>query len=158
MATTCHRNVVQRHTGRRFRPRRFHHSLRWFRSADGLHRHGHRFAGVGACGEMIGFSGQFGCWTDNETCTTASGGAPQRRLPWVWMGHREYDPLACRFLTRAPINYVALCRFRCPLECRKRLPTQWRHLSAKSDCLAALSKFVCRNPYASPITFEYHSR
>ena len=32
-------------------------------------------------------------------------GAPQRRFPWVWMGHREYDPLACRFLTRDPIGY-----------------------------------------------------
>ncbi len=34
-----------------------------------------------------------------------TGGPPNRRFPWVWMGHREYDPLACRFLTRDPIGY-----------------------------------------------------
>ncbi len=58
-----------------------------------------------AGGEMIGFAGQFGCWTDNETSMNPIGGAPNRRFPWVWMGHREYDPLACRFLTRDPIDY-----------------------------------------------------
>ena len=55
--------------------------------------------------EMIGFAGQFGCWTDNETSMNPIGGAPNRRFLWVWMGHREYDPLACRFLTRDPIGY-----------------------------------------------------
>ena len=55
--------------------------------------------------EMIGFAGQFGCWTDNETSMNPTTGAPNRRFPWVWMGHREYDPLACRFLTRDPIGY-----------------------------------------------------
>lgn len=54
---------------------------------------------------MIGFAGQFGCWTDNETSRNPTGGAPNRRSPWVWMGHREYDPRACRFLTRDPIDY-----------------------------------------------------
>ena len=39
-----------------------------------------------ASGEMIGFPGQFGCWTDKETYTTASGGAPQRRFPWFGWG------------------------------------------------------------------------
>ena len=53
---------------------------------------------------MIGFGGQFGCWTDNETSMNTTG-APLRRFPWVWMGHREYDPSACRFLTRDPIDY-----------------------------------------------------
>ena len=57
-----------------------------------------------AASEMIGFSGQFGCWTDNESSSN-SVGAPNRRFPWVWMGHREYDPVACRFLTRDPIGY-----------------------------------------------------
>ena len=60
----------------------------------------------GAAGsEMIGFAGQFGCWTDNETSMNSTFGAPLRRFPWVWMGHREYDPTACRFLTRDPIGY-----------------------------------------------------
>ena len=54
---------------------------------------------------MIGFAGQFGCWTDNETSMNSTFGAPLRRFPWVWMGHREYDPTACRFLTRDPIGY-----------------------------------------------------
>ncbi len=35
-----------------------------------------------------------------------SSGAPQYRLlQWIWMGHRMYDPRACRFINRDPIGY-----------------------------------------------------
>jgi len=54
--------------------------------------------------DMVGFSGQFGGWTDNET-DVAAGGNPKRRFALVHMGHREYAPLLGRFLTRDPIDY-----------------------------------------------------
>ena len=55
--------------------------------------------------EPIGFGGQFGCWTEPSTYILQSS-APQYRLfQWVWMGHRMYDPRACRFINRDPIGY-----------------------------------------------------
>ena len=53
---------------------------------------------------MVGFAGQFGAWTDNETDAIQSG-APKRRFALVRMGYRDYDPAVGRFLERDPIDY-----------------------------------------------------
>ncbi len=55
--------------------------------------------------DMVGFSGQFGGWTDNET-DAVQAGAPRRRFPLVRMGYRDYAPLTGRFVERDPIDYA----------------------------------------------------
>ncbi len=54
--------------------------------------------------DMVGFGGQFGGWTDNET-DAVQAGAPRRRFPLVRMGYRDYAPLTGRFVERDPIDY-----------------------------------------------------
>ncbi len=55
--------------------------------------------------DTVGFSGQFGGWTDNET-DAVQAGAPKRRFPLVRMGYRDYAPLTGRFVERDPIDYA----------------------------------------------------
>ncbi len=55
--------------------------------------------------DTVGFSGQFGGWTDNET-DAVQAGAPRRRFPLVRMGYRDYAPLTGRFVERDPIDYA----------------------------------------------------
>ena len=56
--------------------------------------------------DMVGFAGQYGCYTDNETdAVLGTNLNPHVRNPLVLMGHRYYDPKTARFLTRDPIGY-----------------------------------------------------
>ncbi len=55
--------------------------------------------------DTVGFGGQFGGWTDNET-DAVQAGAPRRRFPLVRMGYRDYAPLTGRFVERDPIDYA----------------------------------------------------
>ena len=54
--------------------------------------------------DMVGFRGQFGVWTDNETSfvdSTTPGGVPlEIRSPGVWTGTDYYDPAYARALSR----------------------------------------------------------
>ena len=54
--------------------------------------------------DMVGFKGQFGAWTDNETSfvdASKPGGVPlEIRTPAVWTGERYYDPAYARHLSR----------------------------------------------------------
>ena len=97
-------NVVQRHQGGGFLLADFTTVYDGFGQQLGSIASVTGLQASAAGSEMIGFGGQFGCWTDNETSMNTTG-TPLRRFPWVWMGHREYDPSACRFLTRDPIGY-----------------------------------------------------
>ena len=53
---------------------------------------------------MIGFGGQWGYYTLNETDGIISG-VPRLRTPWVLCGHRYYDSQTLRFVTRDPSGY-----------------------------------------------------
>ena len=48
---------------------------------------------------MVGFKGQFGVWTDNET-QGVSGSTNQIRSPGLWTGTDYYDPALARKLSR----------------------------------------------------------
>ena len=51
--------------------------------------------------DMVGYKGQFGAWTDNETDpVTGMANNYQIRSPAVWTGERYYDPAFARHLTR----------------------------------------------------------
>ena len=53
--------------------------------------------------DMVGFKGQFGAWTDNETSYIDPGNSSvplQIRTPGVWTGGRYYDPAVARALSR----------------------------------------------------------
>ena len=60
--------------------------------------------------DMVGFGGQLGGWTDNETDPTTNVSpnqrVPKRRFALVRMGFRDYDPAKGRFLERDPIDYA----------------------------------------------------
>ena len=55
--------------------------------------------------DPVGWCGQWGGYTDQETVTPpGSGTDPQVRYPLVLLGHRYYDPGAGRFLNRDPVG------------------------------------------------------
>jgi RHS repeat-associated protein len=54
--------------------------------------------------DPIGYRGEEGCYTDNESDPVA-GTTIRVRRPLVLMGMRTYDPMVGRFLTRDPIGY-----------------------------------------------------
>ncbi len=54
---------------------------------------------------MVGFGGQWGYYTDNETAPVNIS-TPTIRIPLVLCGLRYYDPNTGRFLTRDPVGYA----------------------------------------------------
>ncbi len=54
--------------------------------------------------DAVGFGGQWGYYTDNET-NSYSGTVPQLRHPFTLNGARYYEPSVGRFLSRDPVGY-----------------------------------------------------